>query len=287
MAEQGQRLMEQARAKMESFHWFAKRTRADDVHELYVKAAIQFKTAKKWAEAGEAYKRSAETSLLPELDETTNAAQNFEESANCYKKVSPSDAVAQMERAVGIYVEMGRFARAATSQKKIAEIYEQDIVDLERAMTAYEKAADWFEGEDQKSNANKCKIKVALFEAEMENYAKAITIFEGIAGYMADNKMLHWSSKEYFFKAGICHLCVGDAVTTEASISKYTEMYPQFLNSTEHKFLLAASKAIEEQQGDELSDRIAKLMQMTRLDDWSVKLLYRCKKALEDDDDDL
>lgn len=279
--------MEQARARMQSFHWFSKATRADEVHELYKKAAIQFKMAKKWAEAGEAAQMGAETCLLPELAYQNEAATGFEESANCYKKVSPTDAVAQMERAVDIWVETGRFARAATDQKKIAEIYEEDVVDLEKAMGAYEKAADWFEGEDQKSNANKCRTKVALFEAEMENYQKAITIFEQIAGYMADNKMLHWSSKEYFFKAGVCHLCVGDAVTTEASVAKYTEIYPQFLNCTEHKFLVAASKAIEEQHADELGDRIAKLMQMTRLDDWTVKLLYRVKKSLEHDDDDL
>lgn len=283
MEANGQRLMEQARARMQSFHWFNKATRADETHELYTKAGIQFKVAKKWADAGEAYRMSAVTSLLPELNNPSGAVQGFEEAANCLKKVSPADAVTQMERAVDICVEMGRFKRAATGQKKVAVIYEEDIVDLEKAMKAYEKAADWFEGEDQKSDACKCRAKVGLFEAEMEEYGKAIAIFEQIASYMADQKLLHWSSKAYFFKAGICHLCLGDAITTEASINKYTEIYPQFLNCTEHKFLLAASKAAEEQQADELGDQIAKLMKMMELDDWTVKLLYRVKKSFEDD----
>ena len=39
---------------------------------------------------------------------------------------------------------MGRFTIAAKHHQTIAELYESDIADLERAMQHYEKSADYF-----------------------------------------------------------------------------------------------------------------------------------------------
>lgn len=39
---------------------------------------------------------------------------------------------------------MGRFTIAAKHHQTIAEMYESDIADLERAMQHYEKSADYF-----------------------------------------------------------------------------------------------------------------------------------------------
>ena len=58
------------------------------------------------------------------------------------------EAVDALSQAVALLTERGRFASAANNQKQIAEIYESDIVDFEKAMGAYEKAADWYSGED-------------------------------------------------------------------------------------------------------------------------------------------
>lgn len=49
-----------------------------------------------------------------------------------------------MVKACDIYTEMGRFNIAAKHQQTIAEIYESDLSDLERAMQHYEQAADFF-----------------------------------------------------------------------------------------------------------------------------------------------
>jgi len=47
--------------------------------------------------------------------------------------------------------DKGRFHAAASHQKTIAEMYESDIMDPEKAMHAYEVAAEWYGAED--SNA--------------------------------------------------------------------------------------------------------------------------------------
>jgi alpha-soluble NSF attachment protein len=55
---------------------------------------------------------------------------------------------------------MGRFAIAAKHHQTIAEIFEGEGADLEKAMQHYERAADFFKGEESNSSANKCMLKV-------------------------------------------------------------------------------------------------------------------------------
>ena len=69
---------------------------------------------------------------------------------------------------------MGRFNMAAKTHMTIAggyffdyffnnlipELYESDSSEKERCMAAYEKAADFFKGEESKSSASKCMAKV-------------------------------------------------------------------------------------------------------------------------------
>jgi alpha-soluble NSF attachment protein len=53
-----------------------------------------------------------------------------------------------MAKAIGFLTEKGRFSAAASNQKQMAEIYENEIGDMAKAMEAYELAAEWFQGED-------------------------------------------------------------------------------------------------------------------------------------------
>lgn len=69
---------------------------------------------------------------------------------------------------------------AAKNHITIAEIYENNLVDLEKAIYHYEQAADYYRGEESNSSANKCALKVAMYSAQMENYPKAIEIYEQV-----------------------------------------------------------------------------------------------------------
>ena len=55
-----------------------------------------------------------------------------------------TEAVNCLSKAIDIYTDMGRFTIAAKHHQTIAELYESDIADLERAMQHYEKSADYF-----------------------------------------------------------------------------------------------------------------------------------------------
>lgn len=51
--------------------------------------------------------------------------------------------------------------------QEIAELYESEA-NIEKAIDFYEKAADFFQGEEVTTSANQCKQKVAQFAAQLE-----------------------------------------------------------------------------------------------------------------------
>lgn len=77
------------------------------------------------------------------------------------------EAVDALSQAVALLTERGRFASAANNQKQIAEIYESDIVDFEKAMGSYEKAADWYSGEDSTAYVFLCLIKIPIHSSNI------------------------------------------------------------------------------------------------------------------------
>jgi alpha-soluble NSF attachment protein len=52
-------------------------------------------------------------------------------------------------------------------------------------------------------------LKVATFAAQLGQYDKAIEKFELVATGSLDNQLMKWSLKEYFLKAGLCHIANG------------------------------------------------------------------------------
>jgi hypothetical protein len=54
-------------------------------------------------------------------------------------------------------------------KQDIADIYEKEE-DYLKAMEYYDKAADLYSGENVDSTSNQCKLKVAQYAAQMEQY---------------------------------------------------------------------------------------------------------------------
>lgn len=178
------------------------------------------------------------------------------------------EAISCLLKAIEIYTDMGRFTMAAKHHQSIAEMYESEAVDLERAVHHYEQAADYFRGEESNSSANKCLLKVAQYAAQLENYEKAIQIYEQagytflaiieivickemtvkplcnfhsvlivqVASASLESSLLKYSAKEYFFRAALCHLCV-DVLNAQHAIERYQEQYPAFQDSREYKLI--------------------------------------------------
>ena len=153
-------------------------SKKEDAIELYVRAANSFKMAKQWVNAGTAFTKAAQISI--ELSNKHESATHFVDAGNCYRKSDPTEAVHCFLKAIEIYTDMGRFTIAAKHHITIAEIYESELVDIDKAIQNFEQAADYYKGEESNSSANKCLLKVAQYSSQMERYEKAIQIYEQV-----------------------------------------------------------------------------------------------------------
>lgn len=86
------------------------------------------------------------------MNEPGDAANTLTEAFKVYRKSDPEDAARVLQTAIQHYITTGNFRRAASHQQNLAEVFEVEIGDETRALAAYEKAAEWFEGD----NAEAC-----------------------------------------------------------------------------------------------------------------------------------
>ncbi|OAE31480.1 hypothetical protein AXG93_3128s1170 [Marchantia polymorpha subsp. ruderalis] len=202
--------------------------------------------------------------LFPTLESKHEAATAFVDAANCYKKTQPQEAIKALNTGVALYMEIGRLSMAAKYLKDIGDIYGKEE-DAQKAMDYYEKAADLYSGEEANSTGNQCRLKVAEYAAELEQYPKAIEIYEVVARQSLDSNLLKYSVKGYLLNAGLCHLCGSDIVAIHNALEKYQDL----------------AAAIDEEDVGKFTDVVKEFDSMSRLDQWKTMLLLRAKNALK------
>ena len=181
---------------------------------------------------------------------------------------------------------MGRFSIAAKQHVSIAETYEAELGDKEKAIQHYEQAADYYQGEESTSHANKCHLKVAEMSALMERYEKSVEIYERVAKAAADNNLLKYTARDHLFRAGVCRLCL-DVEDCKQTLPKYEGMVPQFADSRESKLLKNLVSHIEEGNADAFTAALQDWDAMTKFDAWFTTLFLRVKKLHLSGQDDL
>uniref|UniRef100_A0A7N6AZ18 N-ethylmaleimide-sensitive factor attachment protein, beta b n=1 Tax=Anabas testudineus TaxID=64144 RepID=A0A7N6AZ18_ANATE len=246
--------------------------KVEEACEMYCRAANMFKMAKNWSAAGNAFCKTAR--LQMQLQNKHDCATSFIDAGNAYKKSDPNEAIKCLNAAIDIYTDMGRFTIAAKHHISIAEIYESELVDIEKVPLHCQHSA------------NKCLLKVGAYCAQLEQYQKAIEIYEQVGANTMDNPLLKYSAKEYFFKAALCHFIV-DELNAKIAVEKYEEMFPAFSDSRECKLLKKLLEAHEEQNSEAFTEAVKEFDSISRLDQWHTTLLLRIKKTIQGDEGDL
>lgn len=263
---------------------FGGSSKLEEACDLYTRAANMYKMAKNWCAAGNAFSQAALLHL--QMQSKHDAATNFIDAGNAFKKADPQEAINCLNRAIEIYTDMGRFTIAAKHHITIAEIFETELVDIDKAIAHYEQAGDYYKGEESTSSANKCLLKVATYAAQLEQYQKAIEIYEQVGTYAMDSTLLKYSAKDYFFKAALCHFCI-DVGNAKIALTKYEEMFPAFSDSRECKLVKKLLDAFEEQNVEAYTDAVKEYDTISRLDQWLTTMLLRIKKTIQEDESDL
>nr|KAF6281911.1 NSF attachment protein alpha [Pipistrellus kuhlii] len=218
---------------------------------------------------------------------TEEACEIYARAANMFKMAKNwSEAINCLMRAIEIYTDMGRFTIAAKHHISIAEIYETELVDIDKAIAHYEQSADYYKSEESNSSANKCLLKVAGYAAQLEQYQKAVDIYEQVGTNAMDSPLLKYSAKDYFFKAALCHFCI-DMLNAKLAVQKYEELFPAFSDSRECKLMKKLLDAHEEQNVDSYTEAVKEYDSISRLDQWLTTMLLRIKKTIQGDEEDL
>ena len=254
----------------------------EDAIELYVRAGNILKMEKEWSEAGKIFNKIAD--LHAEIGNRHDAATKYSDASGCFKKCNPVEAINCLLKAINIYTDMGRFSVAAKHHIMVAEIYEGEDGDIPKAVEHYNKAADYYQCEESNTSANRCLLNVARYAAQLEQYDRAIQIYESIGQSSLDNNMLKYGAKEHFLRAGLCHLCV-DTLNAQIAIKRYEEMSPAFADSRECKLLKDISSKIEARDVDGFAQVVQDYDSISRFDPWYTTLLLRIKNQITPEDD--
>ncbi|XP_032297571.1 alpha-soluble NSF attachment protein [Coturnix japonica] len=189
---------------------FGGSSRIEEACDIYARAANMFKMAKNWSAAGNAFCQAAQLHL--QLQSKHDAATNFVDAGNAFKKADPQEAINCLIRAIEIYTDMGRFTIAAKHHISIAEIYEGELVDIDKASRTTEAGSGciYYKGEE----SNRCP--------------------QG------------WAGGDFVGGGSCCHV---DPrwFPPAVAVQKYEEMFPAFTDSRECKLLKKLLDAHEEQ----------------------------------------
>jgi len=74
-------------------------------------------------------------------------------------------------------------------------------------------------------------LKVGDLAGVAEDWPKAIQNFEKVATASVSNNLMKWSVKDYFLKAGLCHLATTDMVSFNRALDRYRDMDPTFAST--------------------------------------------------------
>lgn len=236
-------------------------------------------------EAGKAFEKAAEVHDK-NLKEPNDAANAMVDAFKVYKQEQPEDAVRCLEFSIGQYCKTGNFRRAAQHKEAMGEVFETQLGDTKRALEAYELAAGWYEGDNASALANKLWLKVADMAAIDSDYYKAIEQYEKVATASLNNNLMRYSVKEYFLKAGLCHLATGDMVATNRALEKYRDQDPTFPSNREHQLLVDLTAAVEAGSQDDFGDKLFQYDRISKLDKWKTTILVRIKEQIEEAGDD-
>ncbi|RYP54031.1 hypothetical protein DL768_001033 [Monosporascus sp. mg162] len=253
--------------------------------DLYIEAANAFRMQKMNREAGQAFEKAAAVQT-DNLKEPDDAANTLVDAFKVYRKENPEDAVRCLEVAVNQYCKKGNFRRAAQHKENMGEVFENEMGDLQHALESYEAAAGWFEGDNAGALANKLWLKVADLAATERDYYKAIEQYEKVAATSVSNNLMRYSVKDYFLKAGICHLATGDLVATNRALEKYRDMDPTFSSTREHQLLVDLAGSVEAGDQDAFTNHLFQYDQMSKLDKWKTTILLRIKESIEEAGED-
>eukprot|EP00730_Choanoeca_flexa_P007804 TRINITY_DN12395_c3_g3_i4.p1 TRINITY_DN12395_c3_g3~~TRINITY_DN12395_c3_g3_i4.p1 ORF type:complete len:129 (+),score=41.84 TRINITY_DN12395_c3_g3_i4:19-405(+) len=101
----------------------------------------------------------------------------------------------------------------------------------------------------------------------------------------ASSNLLKFGSKEYYLKAGLCRILMGDIIAAKRAADGYVVQYAQFADSREQKLLSGLMDAVEAGDVDKFTAVLGEFDAVQKLDAWTTTICLRIKRTLNSEDD--
>ena len=150
---------------------FGKQPKQYEALQRYGQACVLFKQEHMWSKAGNTFMKMAQ--LHESLGNNHDCAANYVDAANCFKHCNPNEAVHAFVKAVNVYVALKRFAIAGKHHHVIAEIYEKDLYDHDKARSHYQQALEHLKGDNSCEEAKKSLQKLQEYTFRIARSTRA------------------------------------------------------------------------------------------------------------------
>jgi tetratricopeptide (TPR) repeat protein len=173
----------------------------DSVAFRYYLESIELRIKGLWREAGDKLVKSADT--YNTLKMSVEAATIYYESGECFIKVDKTEAINCFRKAAKVYCDIGRFDIAGRIERRIG-IMHYRIFHWEDALYHFKKAADFFSGDRDIDQSDRCYEITAECSIQIGKYDEARSIYETIARSCVTTNLRRFVSCRFLLKAIIC-----------------------------------------------------------------------------------
>jgi len=241
-------LIQQAETILNSYYywvqfWKTSKTQYHSVIDLYREAGIIYKNKKEYNLAKECFLKSAHYNMV--IKDKDGIASDYLELARITKHISNEDAAKYYSISINQYAKINKFNLCARYSKELAELHES-MGNMIKAINSYKQTVQFMAKLSDEPGIVNCRVKVGDMLATYGSYAEAFDIYETLAIDCLKSDVAKYLVDELLFKAGLCRLCKGGALTLEAGYGKYVVISPGFKSTSESHYLTELSDAMRE-----------------------------------------
>lgn len=134
------------------------------------------------------------------------------------------------------------------------------------------------------STANQCYQQAAELSADLGEYNRSVELYKEVADWSLTSPLTKYSVKEYWLRAVLCSMAMGDLVLAQRSLDEFSQKDLTFPTTREAKLAKELIDACEEADVERYTAAIFQYDQTSKLDNWKTRILLHIKKALEEDE---
>jgi tetratricopeptide (TPR) repeat protein len=287
MEKQGDEFYKKATETINQTNWFfwgpSKSEKTNLAIEYYIKAGNQYKMAKCNEKAGDAFNNAGKLYQNNKY-EYFGASSNYIKAAEMYRNINNVNTQEALNSSTKLLLDNGKFSSAAKNLKMSGEIYEKEL-NLENAISAYNKAFEYFTMDKYISEAYICLEKTTNLMVEIGNYKDG---YENLKKLMEYNISLQYSIyyRKYIFDMIVIQLFLDDIVECNKLCNQIEIAKPECKKIMEYIVIKSIIAAYEEVDSEEFDITYNRYNMIHPLKSWHKKLLSYVKDRIEHQEED-